>query len=408
MMVLRLASRNLMRNKKRTILTATALALGISVLIFAMSLLDGMDLQSFENFIAYDMAHVKGLPPGRQDEDFPGLDFRIDNASDFISQIENRPGVLAVAPRLEMNGMLYLRTEETFIRVMGIDPVKDSQVFKTLDAVVDGEPITNGEDAILIGFYLARDLGIEVGDIITVMVRSAPGALNPRQLTVKGIMACGHPDVDQFEAYVPLSVAYQMALLYDSATEIDILLEHESMCEPFRDSLASEFQSIEWHTWRELAADFLSISKAKRVAWLIMISIFAIMAAVGIANTMMMSVHERTREIGTLRAFGFSKSTVRSIFLLEGAILGLLASFAGMIIGSAFTLYLSVEGISLKAYEGMDIGVPLSDALYPALLPNTLLLSLLFGILMAVAASWGSATRASKGEIIKALREGML
>ena len=408
MTTLRLAWRNLNRNRRRTLLTSSALTIGLVVLIIDLGLLDGIDLQSINNLVAYDVAHVKAFAPGYMDEELPGLDHTLSNVDSLLALLDGEQKVVAATPRLEISGVLIHSGEETFIRVVGVDPVRDLTVFGTLQAVVEGRTIQDDTPVALIGDRLASDIGLRVGDIITLLVRSAPGALNTRTLPVAGILSSGHPKVDQFAVYIPLSLAREMAILPDAATEIAIRSDRLEDSERTALLLARTVPGLDWRAWGDLAGDFIRLSRLKRMGQGIIIGVLALMAAVGIANTRIMAVHERTREIGTLRAFGFSAGMVGRIFLCEGLLIGLIAGSAAVVIGVAVVGYLGVHGISLAAYGDMDIGYPVRDAIYPVVNAGSVITSFLFGLVVSLLASWGASRRAARGQVVRALREGAL
>ncbi|MBD3167377.1 FtsX-like permease family protein [bacterium] len=410
MMTLRLALRNLSRNRKRSILTGVALALGVAILVFALGVNQGIEQQGLDSVIRFQTAHVKAIPPGRMDEDFPGLDMRIDNASSLLEEVRNMDGVEGAAERLEIRGMLYMGTEEVFVTVVGINPEEDRQVYSTLDYVVQGRELRPGEQGVLIGRPLAKSLDVDVGDRVTIMIRSAPGALNPRTLPVVGLHSTGHFESDMSSVFLPLQTALDMAILDDAATEVSLRLDQPDRSRDVKEMLSKRHPGVEWHTYLDLASDFVMMIKFQRIVYLIIIGILMVMAAVGVANTMLMAVHERTREIGALRALGFQTGTVRAMFLNEGILLGVFAGLAGLAIGIPLTLYFSHHGISLgEATELANMkGVPVRDAIYPAVKAGTIGWIYLFGLAVSALASWGASARASKGEIVRALREGMI
>jgi len=408
MTLLHLAWRNLRRNKRRTLLTSIALTIGLIALINSRGMLNGIDQQSLQNLIDYDVAYGKGFAKGYLDTDFPGLDYTFQGADSLARCLSLIKDVTAATPRLEMTGMLIYKGNELPVKVVGVDPLRDKEVFKTLSAVVDGQSLTSDNSAVLVGDLLAGDMSLAVGDMVTVLVRSAPGALNPKFLPVSGIIASGHPKVDQFSVFLPLSTAREMALLPDSATEIAIQNANIRYADRIIKKLRSAYPELEWHTWDDLARDFLAYARLKRMGSGIVISIFALLAAVGVANTMAMAVHERTREIGTLRAMGFSSSQIGKIFIYEGLLIGVISGTFAVIIGSTTISILGIHGISLAMWGDMDIGYPVRDAIYPTIKVSSLIWSFIFGIAISLLASWGAARRAASGEVVRALREGIL
>ncbi len=408
MTTLRLAWRNLRRNRRRTALTSSALCFGLIILVLSIATLDGTDQQSINNLVKYDVAHVKAFAPGYLDEELPNLENTIANADSILNILSSENQVMAACARLEMSGVAIYRGEETFTRIIGLDPEIDRTVFETLAAVTEGESLSDNTPLALIGDRMSKDMGAGVGDHITLLMRSAPGAINTRTLLVTGILSTGHPKVDQFAVYIPLKVARELALLPGGATEIAVRTDGLENSQQVSVQLAQIMPAQDWRDWKYLARDFMQFARMKRTGQSIIISIFVIMAAVGIANTMVIAIHERIREIGTLRAMGFRPNQVGRIFIFEGLLIGAIAGSIALIIGASIVSYLSVHGISLARYEDMDIGYPVRDAIYPVLSFGTLFFAFAFGIIVSVVASWSSARRAARGEVVKALREGML
>ena len=408
MTALRLAKRNLRRNKRRTLLTASALTIGLTVLIISRGLLDGIDRQSIRNLILYETSYIKGFTKGWLDEDFPNLDYVIPASDSLLGLVRGLDGVSGAVERLEISGMLIKCGEEIFVRIIGVDPVHDRDVFQTLDAISIGETISSDQPVVLVGDRLAGDIKLETGEMITLLVRSAPGALNPRQLVIGGLVSTGNPEVDQLTVYIPFSLAREMSLLPDSATEIDIRLTRLGDVDKVAERLAAVHPEYDWRSWRYLADDFIQLARLKRTGSGIMIAIITLVAAVGLANTMVMAVHERTREIGALRAMGFSRGMINAVFLWEGCLIGIMSGFAALVVGTSVVYYLSIHGISLEAYRGMDIGYPVQDAIYAMVKVSTLVQAFIFGIILSILASWSAARRAARGEVVRALREGML
>lgn len=406
----RLAWRNLRRNRRRTLLTVSALSVGLMMLVISRGLLDGADSQSIHNLIDYEYAYGKGFVPGYPDAEFPGLDMTIVGASYLVEAMEKYNPEITATPRLSINGMVIHGSLELPVNIIGVDPYKDPKVFTTLDAVVRGErlAVTDTTGAVLLGDKLAGELDVEPGDQVTLLARSAPGAWNPVFLPVKGILSTGHPGIDQFSVFIPLKTAQEIALLPGAATEVAFRIPRLSRVSKELVKLRDLYPQLEWRSWKSLAADFLAFARMKRMGSGIVIMVFSLMAAVGVANTMIMAIHERSREIGTLRAIGVSSGQVGRLFLLEGLFIGVISAGVAMIIGSITLALLGINGIGLEKYGDIDIGYPIRTAIYPIITFRNLAFGFLFGVLISLVASWGAARRAARGEVVRALREGML
>ncbi|GBE29521.1 ABC transporter permease YtrF precursor [bacterium BMS3Bbin04] len=407
LIAMRLAIRNLRRHKRRTTLTVTGLTLGLIVMIVAYAMLDGLTDQGLDSFVLYETAHLRGYPPGYLDDDiYRSLDRLFDNADSLSQSIADELGVQTTV-RLNIPGQLIVGREEAFVEIVGVDPIRDRDVFATLDKISDGEGF-GAVEGMLIGRKLAKDMGLAVGDRATIFARSAPGAYNSRRLPVIGILSTGNPKVDGMSVYLTLTDAQQLALVENAANELAVLSGRRKDTDRLRETLLENGSDLEWQTWEEAAGGFLFMMQFRRITFGVIVLILAMIAAVAVSNTMIMAVHERTREIGALRAMGFERSMIGHLFLFEGISIGLISGFAAIIIGGLVVLWLNNVGISIAAYDDIQTGLPISTAFYPSLHLANLVSALIFGLALTALASLAAVNRAQRGEVVRALREGQL
>jgi len=404
---MRLALRNLKRNRKRTALTTTGMSIGLVVMMMSLGMMDGITRQSVQSMVDYDIAHVRGYTKGYMDQDVPSLDYIIQNADQLRDEVSSQKGITSTL-RFSIPGKLIYGSEEAFMNIVGLDLVHESEVFKTLESLIEGEVINGSGPGVMIGKKLAKSFELNIGDRVTLLARSAPGAFNTLRLPIKGILYTGHSLIDANSVFISMDEARNLAIVDDGATEIDVLSRSEKYAEKLAGELRQKYPEYEWQTWKEAASGFLTHMQFKKFAQGIIIAILALVAAVAVANTMVMAVHERTMEIGALRAMGFEKGMISRMFLFEGLFIGLIAGIIGVSIGSSLVLYLGNVGISLAAYEDIDIGYPIANAMYPMLTFASVMYAFMFGLFMTTIASWGAARKAAKGEVVRALREGML
>jgi putative ABC transport system permease protein len=205
-----------------------------------------------------------------------------------------------------------------------------------------------------------------------------------------------------------MSLARETLDLGDAATELDVRFSARASEKRTLGRLKTRFggqPDYEVKGWREVEDDFMALVEFKRTAQGVFLSIFVIMAIVGIANTIVMATFERTREIGTLMALGFRGGGIRRLFLMEGALTGFVGGAIGTMLALGVVAYLAATGIDMSAlYGDMDIGYPVKDILYPALSTTFFAATwILTGLLSAVASLW-PAYRASRLEPVDALR----
>jgi ABC-type lipoprotein release transport system permease subunit len=164
---------------------------------------------------------------------------------------------------------------------------------------------------------------------------------------------------------------------------------------------------IEVVDWRQLSPDYVAIAEYERNATGIILFLVIVIAAVGISNTILMSVLERTRELGMMRAIGMRSREIKTTLLAEAGMIGFLGSIAGMILGAIANLYMTTVGIDYTAYlREMDMGYRITEVMYSAWNPPAFLFALVFGILMATITAYPPIRRALRLRIIDSLHRG--
>jgi ABC-type lipoprotein release transport system permease subunit len=406
----RLGWRNLKRNRRRTWITASTVALAVLLLQFSAALLIGVEQQSFDNLINYQTGHAKVYADGYFElrDELP-LDHALPDSGELLARIKAVSGVAAATPRLTFqaqlsNGMDQIPCLGVGIQVRG----SDTDVFRIPQTVVDGEYLTEGEDGILLGSGIAEIFEVSAGDWLTVLAKTQYGAYEALDLPIKGVIGTGNPLIDRNSFLLPLPTAQYILDMDGSATEVAVRFSataRESATLRRLEDAIEPSGAFDVKGWREMEQDFMALVQAKRMGQAIMLGIFMLLAVVGITNTILMAAYERTREIGMLMAIGLRGTGIRRLFLTEGAFTGLLGGAVGSLIAVGLIAWLASVGINFNALFGdIDIGYPVRDAIYPALSPFLVAFGwLVTGVLAALAALYPAA-RASHQRPVEALR----
>ena len=341
---LRLAWRNLSRSRTRTWITATTVAFAVLLLQVMMALMIGIERQSFDNLINYQTGHAKLYAAGyfEEREDLP-LDYMLTGVDAIVEEVRRVDGVAAATSRIVFsaqlsNGIDQIPCFGTGIRTSG----DDADVFRLRQAIVDGSYLQSGEEGMLIGMGLAKYFGVSTGDWLTVLTKTRAGAYEALDLPIVGLLGTGNPLIDQSSFLVPLETARYMLDVEGAGTEVAVRFSAASRESAVLRNLTDSFESagIVVKGWRDVEEDFIALVQTKRVGQAIFLMIFVIMAVVGITNTILMASFERTREIGTLMAMGLRPGGIRKIFLVEGALTGLLGGAIGSAVALAFIAWL--------------------------------------------------------------------
>jgi ABC-type lipoprotein release transport system permease subunit len=408
-----LAWKNLSRYSRRTLITAGALAVGVAVFIWMDGWLLGAERESERNIVWYEAGSAKIL--NRQYlaeiQTMPLKQVIYDPAA--VEQALAGSGA-ATTRRVVFPAELFVGLEDDagegslFVKGVGLDPETDGGVYRLAETVREGRFLRAGEPELLLGDWLARDLGTAVGDWVTVRARTRYGAFQTLDLEVVGILNCPNPLINQGMIFLPLDLADAALEMEGAVSEIAVSFpewqEPAGRLAEIRRSLAG-FPELAVAGWRELALDFLAIAEGKRAGTGVLLLLIFIIAAVGISNTMLMAVYERVREIGMMRAMGMRDLSIRLAFLLEAGGIGLIGSGVGLALGVGLNWYMVRWGLNLGALVGdMQIGYRVHSIFRSAWNPQALVGALAFGVLASMVISFIPSSRALKLEITDCLR----
>jgi ABC-type lipoprotein release transport system permease subunit len=322
--------------------------------------------------------------------------------------VEQALGGLATARRVVFGGELFFGEGSLFVKAVALDPASDGRVFRLAQTVVQGRYLQARRPEVLLGEWLARDLGAAVGDWVTIRARSRYGAFQTLDLEVVGVLNCPNPMINQGLVFLPLDIADQALEMEGGVNEIALAFPEWQDPAPrlaeIRRSLAG-FPELVVADWQELAKDFLAIAEGKRAGTSMLLLLIFIIAAVGITNTMLMAVFERVREIGMMRALGMKDGAIRLAFLLEAGGIGLAGSAVGLALGAALNWYMVRWGLDLGGWIGeMQIGYRVHSIFHSAWHPQALVGALVFGVLASMVISFIPSSRALKMRITDCLR----
>lgn len=412
--LIRFAWKNLSRYRKRTVITSLALAFGIGLYIFTDSMLVGISEESERNLIWYETSSARIMDKGYwQEKDNLPLKYLVDNKEQVLDTLQ-AAGIKAT-PRTTFAGEVivykdpYPEDGSIYSKIFAIDPARDSDVFRFKDAIVKGRYLNPGENGVLIGSWLAEDIGADVGFPLSITTRTRDGYMQVIDTTIVGIINCPNPYINRASLFIPLDTADSYLDMRGGVTEIDMKYSNyrkaELISSEVLDKLGPLAVDLEIKTWKELAADFIALAEMKSKSSGIILLLIFVIAIVGVSNTMLMAVFERERELGMMRAMGMEDKQVRRAFLLEAAGIGVIGSLAGILFGILLDFLIIHWGIDYTSIlRKADMGYRVSGVLYGAWNPATMIKAFFIGIFLAVASAWIPVKRGLKMEITDTLR----
>src|SRR5512139_648384 len=402
MQILKMAFRDLGRNRRRSFFSALAVGGGLALLILMSSVVAGEMGSALESAINLQTGHIQ-IRAATYDENKSSLKWEdlVENPNEIATKIAALSQVKAATPRLYASGFLSSGTQSAGAKITGIDPLSPaSDPYR--EGVISGSYLTpDDRDAVLIGRPMAEKLNLKVGDNVGLSLNTADGNVQDQTFIVKGIYTTNTYAFDSATVFLPLAKAQAMTQTEDHASTVYILLRDTNMTDTVLPAL-NVSSNLEVKSWKDLNALFVEYETfAQSYIAIFYMIILAISASV-IINTLIMSVYERTREIGILSAIGMRGGRIMMLFLAESSMLAIGGVIMGLIIGVLGTMYFNINGFYIGDM-GLS-GMTIADTIYAKLTMDNLINLTIMTFIVTLLAGLYPAVMASRMQPVEALR----
>jgi len=400
MNLLKMAYRNLGRNRRRTALSALALSIGVALLLFISAFFKGEMRGSLESTLRLDSGHIQ-VQAADYDPDKLSVawEYLVENPEQITAQIETLDQVQFATPRLVASGIVSVGEESSGVQIMGIDPNSEANSIYRKGLIAGEFLNADDREGILIGSPLAENMGLKVGDQLTLLVNTANGSVDEQKFTVRSIFSTGATTYDKGIVFLPIAKAQTFSGAENHASYIFVMLYDKEQA----DSVATQITGANYKvkTWREMN-ELLVLLDDFAGAYIVFINLIVLgVTATVIVNTLLMSVFERTREIGILSAIGMKARQITSLFLAEAFLLAVGGVTLGLLVGWALSAYFGRFGI----YFG-DLGITgivFEDRIYAYLTLADAINLTITSFVITLLASLYPARMASRMEPVEAL-----
>lgn len=407
MLLLKLAWRNLWRNRRRTLLVVLAMGMMMSFLVMYDGMLVGFESAVYGNAIKLSGGNVQVRAEGYEASYSANPMLPMGNGLDVVNAAEGLPNVDAVLRHANTGGLVSNHEGIFPVSIHGIEPEKEGAVNPVFQAefLFDGRMLTStDEDVIFIGKGLADAMQIGVGDRITMSGKASHEEMRQRTMTVVGIYDINLASLERQGLYISLSEAQQLYDLGDSLTEVIIYTEVTGKEQSIVDALTASLSGYEISTWKTAIPELSTTVEMKNAVMTGFSVVILGIASIGLFNILLMAIYERTQEIGLLGAIGLKPRQISLLFLYEGIMIGLVGAVVGTLMGFAVTFTLGIFGINFGVFVDLvDYMALMGSHIYPAFDLNlTLQRAGLLALISALAALY-PAIEASRREPADAL-----
>ena len=408
---LRLAIRNVFRNKVRSLITLAAIAFGCISLIVVGGFFEDTFLQMREAVIHSHLGHIQVYKKGYIEKgNVRPFDYMIENPDKIKKLISSIEHVKFITPRITFSGLLS--TGENTVSVIGQGVAPEGEIAISIAETLEGSTsvvtIEAGENLsqsdmydVILGKGLAKAMGSKVGDFIILVCNTIGGALNAMDMKVKGVFFTASKEFDDHAVRMPIAAA-QTLLRTDKVQTLVVLVDKTENTNRVKKQLLHlvKDKDLELKPWYELADFYNKTVELYGRQFLVLKFIIAIIVILSIFNTINMSIWERTREIGTIMALGSRRREVLKLFLLEGLVLGILGGLIGITAGTVLAYLISLIGIPMPPPPGGTFNWVAHIRVVPELLFSSFFIALISSFI----SSFYPAFKASRLIIADALR----
>ena len=346
-----IAKKQMLERKKQSILSIVGVFIGITVLIVSLGVSNGLDKNMINSILSLT-SHINVYSP----ENIP-------NYEELVKNIEEVKGVKGAVPTIETQGIIkYEGHGEPYVagvKVVGYDLDKAIKVMKLDDYIIDGKIDVEDKKSILIGKELAASMGAMVGDKVKLITSEETDL----EMTIGGIFQSGFYEYDVNMVLIPLQTAQYITYSDETVGRLSVRLDNPYDAQELIYDVARKLPTdLYIGTWGEQNKALLSALTLEKTIMLVVFSLIAIVAGFLIWITLNTLVREKTKDIGIMRAMGFSKKNIMLIFLIQGIILGIIGIILGIIVSLILLYYIKNYAVDLVSniYYLKDIPIEIS------------------------------------------------
>lgn len=400
---LKIAFRNILRCKRRSLITVSAVGFGLGALIFIWAFVDGAHSQMVENYTSLIAGHIQIHKQGFSQKE--QLEANFSYPEKIMDKLARLPEIKAASQRIKAFGLVSSAEHSSIVSIMGIVPEKELALSRISRKVKQGK-FLEGDKNIVIGERLAKNLNVSLGDKIVIMAQALDGSIASGAYYICGLLDTGADEIDKGVALITYAAARELFVMDDKVSEIAIRINSAEDAKVVSDKISAAlgFVDLEVLPWQDISPILYQwVEFDNGFIWIIVLVVM-IVVAIGILNTVLMGVLERTHEFGILLALGTRRGQVISIVAFESLILGVVGTIAGLGLGCVFSLYYGKAGINLSAFTQAMNNFYMDAFIYPKLSLGHVFTSLVLVLIISVIVSLYPAYHAANLKPVDAIR----
>lgn len=406
MFLLRLAYLNVRRNPRRTIISVTAVSVGLASLIFLWAFIDGYQEQQRENAIQLFFGHTQIVPKGFREKLSP--ESTIADRSKTLDAVREAEGFVSATERIHAEVLIGTSENSRGVVLFGIDPETEPSVTEIAKNISVGEALQpNGNRSILVGEGVAERLSVKLGDKVVLMTQALDGTLSGYSYKIVGLISTGTA-IDDVYVMTTKTAAQELLGIGDDVQEIVVRLTDRSAIPKFIQHVSTKLESGQYEIvpWYDIIPEIEQWSGFSGAVVRTMLAIIVFVIGMGLMNIVLISIFERMKELGVMLAIGTSPRQMVGLIVLETLTIELIGVLLGLALGYAASSYFYYAGIRLEGFEQAARQAFMSPVIYPVFQLSRALESAGILVLMTSFVGLYPAWKAARLEPVKAIYHG--
>ncbi len=403
MLTLKMAFRNIFRQRRRSVFTGLSVVGGFALAAIFIGWADGSYNNIIDQFTRNRLGHIQIHEKTYLDR--PSLYKTIDHVTEIGDILDSTDGVEAWAPRVYAAGLAAVGEKSAGIQIIGLDPQKENAATRFGRKLLEGRTFSGGRAGeVILGKGLAEILQSKIGDEVVIISQAADGSIANDAYELVGIAATGDDLSDRVSFFLPFDTAQELLVLNSRVHEVAVIVHKLGRVKDITRLLSASISdpNLSVESWQVFARSFYQAMKADKAGMWVLLVVIVVIVAVGVLNTVLMSVLERRREYGLLKAVGTKPRQIIRLVLLEVLILSVLAMAVGAGLGLGANFLLSRHGI--KFSEGLTYGGMVFDTMKSEINIRSFTIPAATVIICGILVSLIPALKAARTEPAKTMR----